>query len=183
LIDERDGFCALIIKGDNAAELFSSEPGGHRWQRVPDNDRHGRTHTSTVTVAVLPIPEKIEQHINVADIDFREVNLGGNGGQNRNRHYTDIIAKHRPTGIEVTARGRSQFANKTRAIQELAAKVMQMEKLAHATKTNDSRRCQLGSGMRGDKVRTINVKEGIVKCEITGQKKPFGKYFKGEISF
>lgn len=183
VIDEREGFCALIIKGDSAAELFSQEPGGHRWQRIPQNDRHGRTHTSTITVAVLPIPEKIELYIDVNDVEFREVNLGGKGGQHRNRHYTDIVAKHLPSGIEVTARGRSQYSNKERALQELAAKIVELEKNKKAAQTNQSRKEQLGSGMRGDKVRTINVKEGVVKCEISGQKKQFNKYFKGDILF
>lgn len=140
-------------------------------------------HTSTVTVAVLPIPEHIENYINRNDVEFREVNLGGNGGQHRNRHYTDIIAKHKPTGIEVTARGRSQYANKECALQELAARIMQLEKTRALEKTNNLRRNQLGSGMRGDKVRTINVKDGTVKCEHTGRKKNFTKYNSGEITF
>lgn len=132
---------------------------------------------------MLPIPSNTTKYINIKDVEFREVNLGGKGGQHRNRHYTDIIATHKPTGFSVTARGRSQCANKETAIQELAAKVAEMERVNLLTQENQQRRRQLGSGMRGDKVRTINVKEGIVKCELTGYKKPFSNYIKGDILF
>jgi peptide chain release factor 1 len=136
-----------------------------------------------VTVAVLPIPQNITSYINIKDVEFREVNLGGNGGQHRNRHYTDIIAKHQPTGIVVTARGRSQATNKENAIQKLAAEILELQRSNALKQTNKQRRGQVGSGMRGDKIRTINVKEGIVRCELTGQKKALGTYMKGDISF
>lgn len=150
---------------------------------MPENDKHGRTHTSTITVAVLTIPQNVNSYINIKDVEFREVNLGGNGGQHRNRHYTDIIATHQPTGLSVTARGRSQSANKEIALQELAAKISELERNTELRNTNNQRREQVGSGMRGDKIRTINVKEGIVRCELTGQKKALHTYMKGDISF
>lgn len=132
---------------------------------------------------MLPIPDEKSSSILLKDIEFREVNLGGNGGQHRNRHYTDIIATHLPSGIRVTARGRSQSANKVYATQLLSAKVIAMQNEQSTNSLNNIRRNQIGSGERSDKIRTVRYQDGIVTCEVTGQKMPLKSYLSGKISF
>jgi peptide chain release factor 1 len=131
------------------------EAGGHRWQRVPKNERRGRVHTSTVTVAVFtgkasPIPELRE-----SDLFVRITKGTGPGGQNRNKRETALVIRHQPTGIEVKAEAeRTQEANRRVAMATLRERVDAYYARAAHDNVNQQRRAQAGSGQRGDKVRT-----------------------------
>ena len=92
-------------------------------------------------------------------------------------------ATHIPTGLQVTARGRSQVSNKTTALQQLSAHLAHREREERLNAQNQMRQMQNGCGKRGDKIRTIRYQDGIVKCEVTGQKKSLAKYLAGDIAF
>lgn len=174
---------SALIEGEGCKELFAKEPGGHRWQRVPPTEKRGRTQTSTVTVAVLPLPEAPDG-VNESDVEFRYTRSSGNGGQNVNKVETAVVATHTPTGIQVRCETeRSQGKNQTIAIKLLAAKIDELQKAKIDSDRNNTRQSQIGSGMRGDKVRTIRVKDGKVKCDVTGTSTSYAAYEKGEIWF
>lgn len=150
---------------------------------MPDNEKRGRVHSSSITVAVLPV-EIDSVVINEKDIDLRFTKGSGPGGQNKNKVETCVVAKHLPTGMEIRCdTERSQHQNRALALGLLYAKVIDYQKSKSTSERSQNRRNQIGSGMRGDKVRTIRCQDNIVKCEITGQKIPLGRYLNGDIGF
>lgn len=150
---------------------------------MPPNEKRGRVHSSSITVAVLPVD--IENVIvNEKDIELRFTKGSGPGGQNKNKVETCVVAKHIPTGLEIRCdTERSQHQNRALALGLLYAKVTDYQKNKNASERSQNRKDQIGSGMRGDKVRTIRCQDNIVKCEITGQKVSLAKYLGGEIGF
>ncbi|HEY4220675.1 MAG TPA: peptide chain release factor-like protein, partial [Myxococcota bacterium] len=182
-IEEGRGFAALAITGKNARALFAHEPGGHRWQRVPPNEKRGRVHTSTVTVAVLDVDDSAPSTIRERDVRFEEYQGSGAGGQHRNKTMSCIQAIHVPTGIEARAESeRSQHQNKRIALAVLSARVQQREKARVDCERARERREQVGSGQRGDKVRTVRVQDGVVTCERTGRRTRLREYLRGDLS-
>src|SRR5262245_27706860 len=113
LITQRDAILVFRAWGFNASGVFANESGGHRWQRIPPTERHGRVHTSTVTVAVLPEPAPQEVTLNDKDLEFGTTRGSGPGGQNRNKVETVVVLKHKPSGIVVRCETeRSQQRNR-----------------------------------------------------------------------
>lgn len=150
---------------------------------MPPNEKRGRVHSSSITVAVLPVAID-NVVINEKDIDLRFTKGSGPGGQNKNKVETCVIAKHLPTGMEIRCdTERSQHQNRALALELLYAKVIDYQKTKSTSERSQNRKDQIGSGMRGDKVRTIRCQDNIVKCEITGQKMSLAKYLSGEIGF
>ncbi|MFA6503308.1 MAG: PCRF domain-containing protein [Candidatus Paceibacterota bacterium] len=147
----------LEIAGEGAYEALRYETGVHRVQRVPLTEKSGRIHTSTASVAVLPIRAKPKFDVNPTDIDMEFSRSGGAGGQNVNKVETAVRLIHRPTGIDVRSSSeRSQLANREKAMQILSAKLEQLHDEEEARKHAAERKSQIGTGDRSEKIRTYN---------------------------
>jgi peptide chain release factor 1 len=180
VVEELPGYCALHITGKKALETFKDEPGGHRWQRVPPNEKRGRVHTSTITVAVLPEPTAVQVILREGDLEFSACRGSGNGGQHRNVTDSAVILKHKPSGIQIRCEAeRSQLQNKETARAMLRAKLWQAEQEKTTGARADERKRQIGSGMRGDKRRTIRTQDDVVNDHETGKQWRFKDYVRG----
>lgn len=149
----------LTIEIDNAEayEALQYETGVHRVQRVPLTEKNGRIHTSTASVAALPIRQKPVVEINPSDIDMEFTRSGGAGGQNVNKVETAVRLVHRPTGVDVRSSSeRSQLANREKAMGILAAKLEAIAIEEEAKKHADLRSGQIGTADRSEKIRTYN---------------------------
>jgi len=153
------GFNKIVfeIQGRGAFSRLKYERGVHRVQRIPETEAQGRIHTSTATVAVLPEAEEVEVHINPEDLRIDIFHAGGHGGQNVNKVATAVRMVHQPTGIVVVCQDeRSQLKNKQRAMAILRARLYQMEQDRKAAEITQSRRAQVGTAERAEKIRTYN---------------------------
>ena len=123
ILDKRPGLITFEAWGADAKRPFAMESGGHRWQRVPPTEKRGRRHTSTVTVAVFPVPQEIDWSLDPREIEEEAIHGSrASGGQHQQKNATVIRAKHVPTGITVTVSGRHQHANRLAARRELEAR-------------------------------------------------------------
>lgn len=171
----------LRIIGANPHLAFGNEAGGHRWQRVPPTERKGRVHTSTITVAVLPEPADSALVVNERDLEWTTTRGTGPGGQHRNKTESAVTLKHQPSGLVVRCQSeRSQLRNKQSALAVLKARLWQAENDRTARASNNQRRQQIGSGMRGDKRRTIRLQDGIVTDHVLGKRWRLREYLNGE---
>jgi peptide chain release factor 1 len=147
----------LEIVGADAYEALRYETGVHRVQRVPLTEKSGRIHTSTASVAVLPIRVKPKFEIKPDDIEMEFSRSGGAGGQNVNKVETAVRLIHKPTGIDVRSSSeRSQLANREKAMQILSAKLEQLHEEEEARKHAAERKSQIGTADRSEKIRTYN---------------------------
>lgn len=178
--EERPGFLVFKATGKGAVSLFAQESGGHRWQRIPPTEKRGRVQTSTVTVAVFPAGAG-DQEIRESDITWYATKGSGPGGQHKNTTLSKIVAVHAPTGITAQADGRSQAQNRQNAIAEVMARVRQHFRNVSAGQERADRQQQVGTGQRGDKIRTIRVQDGVVTNHLNGRKISYSSYSKGEI--
>jgi peptide chain release factor 1 len=145
------------IKGKDVYRKLRYETGVHRVQRIPATEKNGRVHTSTASVAVLPIKKKVNFEINPADLEMEYSRSGGKGGQNVNKVETAVRLIHIPTGIDVRSTNqRSQVANRERALSILTAKLAAMKEEEEAKKYAGERKGQIGTGDRSEKIRTYN---------------------------
>ena len=170
------------MTGAKADSLFENEAGGHRWQRVPPNEKRGRVHTSTITVAVLPEPTAQQMApISERDIEWQACRGSGAGGQNRNKRDTAVQMRHVPTGMTVRCESeRSQNQNRSTALALLRARLWAGRETAEANEQAALRRWQVGSGMRGDKRRTIRTQDGQVVDHLTGRVWRLKDYLRGQ---
>lgn len=148
------------IKGKDVYKTMRYETGVHRVQRVPATEKNGRVHTSTASVAVLPIRKKVNFVINPADLDMEYSRSGGKGGQNVNKVETAVRLIHKPTGLDVRCTSeRSQVANREKAMMILTAKIQQLKEEEEAKKYSGERKAQIGTGDRSEKIRTYNFSQ------------------------
>ncbi len=151
------------IKGKDVYRLLRFETGVHRVQRVPVTEKNGRIHTSTASIAILPIKKKVTFVINPADLDMEYSRSGGAGGQNVNKVETAVRLIHKPTGIDVRSTSeRSQLANREKALTILTAKLQQMKEEEEAAKYAGDRKNQIGTADRSEKIRTYNFPQDRV---------------------
>ncbi len=154
---------SFMITGKGVYSRLKFESGVHRVQRVPDTESSGRIHTSTATVAVLPVVEDVEIEINPADIKMEVFRASGAGGQHINKTSSAVRLIHEPTGIVVECQTeRSQFQNKDNAMKMLRTKIYEIEKEKQDSEITNERRIQVGSGDRSEKIRTYNYPQGRI---------------------
>lgn len=151
------------IKGRDAYDALRFETGVHRVQRIPETEKNGRVHTSTVTVSVMPIRTNVKVNIPPSDLEFETSRSGGAGGQNVNKVETAVRVIHKPTGIAIRCTiERSQLKNKERAVQMLQAKLDQMAQEEDDKKHASEKKSQVGTGDRSEKIRTYNFPQDRV---------------------
>ncbi len=154
---------SFMISGKGAYSRLKFESGVHRVQRVPDTEASGRIHTSTATVAVLPVVEDVEIEINPSDIKMEVFRSSGAGGQHINKTSSAVRLIHEPTGIVVECQTeRSQFQNKDNAMRMLKTKLYDIEKQKQDNAVKNARKSQVGSGDRSEKIRTYNYPQGRI---------------------
>ena len=147
----------LEIDGVAAYDALRYETGVHRVQRVPLTEKSGRIHTSTASVAALPIRAKPKFEVDMSDIDMEFSRSGGAGGQNVNKVESAVRLIHRPTGIDVRSTSeRSQLNNRLKALEILSAKLETLHEEEEAKKHAELRSGQIGTGDRSEKIRTYN---------------------------
>jgi peptide chain release factor 1 len=153
----------LEIKGIGVYKELRFETGVHRVQRIPATEKQGRIHTSTASVAILPMRKKVNIEIRPEDIEVEFSRAGGKGGQNVNKVETAVRLVHKETGIDVRSTAeRSQQANRERAMTILRAKLQQRKEEEAAALYAGERKAQVGTGDRSEKIRTYNFPQNRV---------------------
>ena len=154
---------SFMITGKGVYSRLKFESGVHRVQRVPDTESSGRIHTSTATVAVLPVVEDVEVELNPADIRMEVFRASGAGGQHVNKTSSAVRLIHEPTGIVAECQTeRSQVQNREYAMRLLKSRIYEMEKKKQDEELASERKSQVGAGDRSEKIRTYNYPQGRI---------------------
>jgi peptide chain release factor 1 len=163
----------LQVTGDGVYGKLKYESGTHRVQRIPKTESQGRVHTSAATVAVMPILEQEDVHINPADLEWDTFRASGAGGQHVNKTESAVRVTHRPSGVVVECQeGRSQHKNREIAMQKLFARLYELQQEQHTSQMTDLRRSLVVSGDRSAKIRTYNYPQN----RVTDHRINFTKY-------
>lgn len=145
------------VHGEDVYKFLKWETGVHRVQRVPATEKMGRIHTSTISVAVMPLFKRTTIELNPADLEFETSRSGGAGGQNVNKVETAVRVIHKPTGVDVRSTAmRTQLKNKENALSILKSKLQAMKDAEEEAAYAGERKAQIGTGDRSEKIRTYN---------------------------
>lgn len=171
------------IRGRGVYEDLRFETGVHRIQRVPATEKSGRVHTSTASVAILPIRKNTKVEINPNDLEVTFSRAGGKGGQNVNKVETAVRLTHKPTGIVISCRAeRSQQANREKAMAILEARLDEMKREEEDKKYASERKIQIGNVDRSEKIRTYNIlQDRITDHRLNKNWHGIEKILKGEM--
>ncbi|MEA3399550.1 MAG: PCRF domain-containing protein, partial [Patescibacteria group bacterium] len=151
------------IKGKKIYHLLKNETGVHRVQRIPATEKNGRVHTSTASIAIMPIFKRTQIEINPADLEIEYSRSGGAGGQNVNKVETAVRIVHKPTSVDVRCTTeRTQPANKEKAMIILSSKLQMIKDEEEAKKYSKKRKEQIGTADRSEKIRTYNFPQDRV---------------------
>lgn len=160
---------SFMVEGEGAYSRFKFESGVHRVQRVPETESQGRIQTSTVTVAVLPEAEEVDLELNPADLQIDVFRSSGAGGQKVNKTSSAIRVTHLPTGMVVECQDeRSQYKNKDKALKVLRSRLLEIEQAKHDAEIAGTRKSQVGTGDRSERIRTYNFPQGRVSDHRIG---------------
>lgn len=157
-----DGYKSFVgrIEGLNVYNTLKNESGVHRVQRIPKTEKSGRVHTSTASVAILPVVDEREVEINPSDLEISFFRASGPGGQNVNKVETAVRILHKPTGVVVASQSeRSQNANKENAMGILRSRIFEAMREQQVATMGALRKEQIGSNERSEKIRTYNFPE------------------------
>ncbi len=172
----------IKISGIGAFDQLQWETGTHRVQRIPITEKHGRIHTSTAAVVVLPQITSSDVQFNPDDVEITATRAGGHGGQNVNKVSTAVRLLHKPTGLTFSVRQeRSQQQNREIALDLLRAKLWQMEEDRRLAATG-STRDKIGLAMRADKIRTYNYARNQIKDHRINKEFPLSKCLDGDLT-
>ena len=174
----------FMVKGSGAYSKFKYESGVHRVQRVPETESQGRIHTSTATVAVLPEATTVDFQIDEKDLRIDVYRASGAGGQHINKTESAIRITHLPTNMVVTCQdGRSQIANREKAMTVLVSKLAHYYQSLEDEKYASTRHAQVGTGDRSERIRTYNYPQGrVTDHRINRTEYNLTKFVDGEIA-
>ena len=154
---------SFSVKGQGAYSRLKFEGGVHRVQRVPETEMQGRIHTSAVTVAIMPEAEEVDLELDPAELKIDTFRSSGAGGQHINKTSSAIRVTHLPTGMVVECQDeRSQYKNKDKALTVLRSRLLQKKQQEQKDALDETRRSQVGSGDRSERIRTYNFPQGRV---------------------
>ncbi|MEX2054233.1 MAG: PCRF domain-containing protein [Candidatus Colwellbacteria bacterium] len=168
-----EGYKSFVaqVQGEGVYSALKNESGVHRVQRIPKTEKSGRIHTSTASVAIMPVVEPTQVQMNPSDIEITFFRSSGPGGQNVNKVETAVRLLHKPSGIVISSQaGRSQQSNRENAMEILRSKLYEIQIEEQQGKLTDLRRSQIGSGERSEKVRTYNFPQDRITDHRIGKK-------------